>query len=64
MDLATKLFSLSFGVEPNKATLKDLSEIFNSAGIPSNFPTLNLTYHQSNLLFKSPIPHREAEGTF
>ncbi|MCJ1469762.1 guanine nucleotide exchange factor 9 [Pseudocyphellaria aurata] len=31
MDLATKLFSLSFGVEPNKATLKDFSDILNSA---------------------------------
>ena len=35
MDLATKLFSLSFGIEPNKATLKDFSDILNSAGKPT-----------------------------
>lgn len=39
MDIATKLFSLTLGVEPNKATLKDFSEILNSAGnVPHSHP--------------------------
>lgn len=37
MDLATKLFSLSFGVEPNKDSLKDLSDILNNAGRSMRF---------------------------
>ena len=52
MDLATKLFSLSFGVEPNKATLKDFSDILNSAGKYSSLlisPTCsNICYPLSN----------------
>lgn len=50
MDLATKLFSLSFGVEPNKATLKDFSDILNSAGKPLRVSPTCLTY---SLLFHS-----------
>lgn len=38
MDLATKLFSLSFGVEPNKDSLKDLSDILNNAGRSIGLP--------------------------